>query len=165
MSTIKINAFGRVYAENMTETLFDRGGTAYGEFVKTKNGAYFFNGQGVLEVFLVVNGKDDPFFVSCSACDQGIHHFFSMSNQMGEMFGNNHSSTIEAKELIWEGMRYAKERGSAYAVRKAKSGEHKKRCIQLGLPLDSKHTLHELDLLLIEQHNAIYRASRQSVSL
>ena len=95
----------------MVETLFRPGGTAFGEFIKTSKGAYFFDHQGNLLGCLVANGRPDdwPFFASATVVyDNGkkrIYHNYGKSLKAicGQELG--YLDSCKLAERIWEDLK------------------------------------------------------------
>jgi len=134
----KVTVNGRVYAESIVDTLFEPGGTAYGEFVKVDGGAYFFDGKGLLEAFLVANKHNEYFFVSATAYSEGVRFMHALATHRQEQFSSgSYSRDHEICEELWAAMRDVSPRSKGYATKKAKAGQFKANCEYLGTTVDA----------------------------
>ena len=94
------------YAANTTEvtnSLFESGGTVYGYYEKKSNGILFLDLQKKPFAFLCCNEPKTPFFVSCSEVTVDnvvqIRYMFSTCSKEEEILGLNKLSYLQNIEL------------------------------------------------------------------
>jgi len=112
---------GRLYVSNIVETLFEAGGTAYGEYVKTPNTIYFFHGNGTLEG-CIIKHKDEyyAFFARAWVVEEGILHQYSLNSTIFDKDRGYLEGRLEASR-IWDELAQAKVHTQAYAIKKART--------------------------------------------